>query len=469
MAGYPYIGGVYGGYKDPDNNKKKTFIGPSADKALANAGRSMLNQSSPYESGAMAGMQSGNPLAKTAKGYPNIGLSTPPRPVRQMLLNVPGDNGLALIPQPAPQAAPAQPQTPPVMARNALAGSPPRFALKSPLANPAIENSTRYSGGPAPLGGTRPGTPMTTLKGGISMTQDREGNPTYSMGTQGQDGYGKMTVKRGTGTEANPLARRQLGGNPGLSIAGPADAVQRFNAPVSSPVTDERLTGRMIGPRSPDYKALDAGGLNSAPKYLGADSGLGWKTRLGIYKEQMDDYRQRSGNDAAMNLEAMREAGAGSRALLAAKGADDANSIARKRLDGELALNEANIGTQAIAQQKGQFELDSANRLNDIQSRYAASKDPEERAMLERTIRGLQAKDEQLKYGTTREYDDMGNVVGESIYNKETGEYAGGGPSMKSMVDGMDEVQRSAWEKLAPEQRTAIYQNWKKAQTTQAR
>ena len=64
----------------------------------------------------------------------------------------------------------------------------------------------------------------------------------------------------------------------------------------------------------------------------------------------------------------------------------------------------------------------------------------------------------------------MGNVVGESIYNKETGEPAGfGGSSMKSMVDGMDEMQRSAWEKLAPEQRATIYQNWKKAQTTQAR
>jgi len=33
-SGYPYTGGIYGGYSDPENNKKKPFLCPDADKAV---------------------------------------------------------------------------------------------------------------------------------------------------------------------------------------------------------------------------------------------------------------------------------------------------------------------------------------------------------------------------------------------------------------------------------------------------
>lgn len=381
---YPYTGGMYGGYSDPDNNKKKPFIGQKADQAVKDVGRSMLSQTSPFEAGASAGMQSGNPLARTAKGYPHIGLSTPPRPAsnREMVLNIPGDNGLP------PQAA--------SKARSALNGDW-QTKIFAPSQNPAVA----YLNRPAPsfsIGNTRPGNPVTQLDNGMTLQHDREGNPTYTMGVKGQDGYGKMTVQRGTATPtAGSLSRQSLSsGAPGLQITGPAEAVGRFNRPVGGPGLVP--TGRMLDPVSPDYAFLKGDENSGAPKYLGPESGLGWKTRLGLYKEQMDDYRQRTGQNAAMDLEAMREAGAGARSLLQAKGVNDANAIARDRLMNEQDMNKARIGTEEILQQKGQAELDIARRVQSLADKLNASKDPAERRLLQRELLALQGKADNPKY-----------------------------------------------------------------------
>jgi len=69
------------------------------------------------------------------------------------------------------------------------------------------------------------------------------------------------------------------------------------------------------------------------PKYKGVESGLGWKTRLGIYKEDMDAYNKATGNQTAMDIEQMRESGAGSRAQMAAKVQTDQNNLSVRGQD----------------------------------------------------------------------------------------------------------------------------------------
>lgn len=404
MAGYPYTGGMYGGYSDPDNNKKKPFIGPKADQAVKDVGRSMLSQTSPFEAGAAAGMQSGNPLARTAKGYPHIGLSTPPRPAsnREMVLNIPGDNGLQAGPSTATSPPPAASK-----ARSALNGG-----WQAPIGAPSQNPAVAYLNRPAPsfsIGNTRPGNPVTQLDNGMTLEHDREGNPTYTMGVKGQDGYGKMTVQRGTATPtAGSLSRQSLSsGAPGLQITGPAEAVGRFNRPVGGPGLVP--TGRMLDPVSPDYSFLKGDENSGAPKYLGPESGLGWKTRLGLYKEQMDDYRQRTGQDAAMDLEAMREAGAGERALLSAKGVNDANAIARQRLAGELTTNAIENQGRLIDQQGKSMDIAGRQRLDALQQQYLGEKDPEKQKALGRQLLTMQGKDaNKPTYQTIKEDDGVG-------------------------------------------------------------
>lgn len=385
MTGYPYTGGMYGGYSDPDNNKKKPFIGPEADQAVKDVGRSMLSQTSPFEAGAAAGMQSGNPLARTAKGYPHIGLSTPPRPAsnREMVLNIPGDNGL--------QAQAAS------KARSDLNGDW-QTKIFAPSQNPAVTRLNR----PAPsfsIGNTRPGNPVTQLDNGMTLQHDREGNPTYTMGVKGQDGYGKMTVQRGTATPpAGSLSRQSL------SSGAPTG---RFNRPVGGP--GPVPTGRMLDPVSPDYSFLKGDENSGAPKYLGPESGLGWKTRLGLYKEQMEEYRQRTGQNAAMNLEAMREAGAGERARLSAKGVNDANEIARQRLAGELKTNAIENQGRLIDQQGKSMDIAGRQRLDALQQQYLGEKDPEKQKAHGRQLLTMQGKDaNKPTYQTIKEDDGVG-------------------------------------------------------------
>ena len=40
-SGYPYAGGMYGGYRDPANNRPSTLVGPSADQAIKQTGQTL--------------------------------------------------------------------------------------------------------------------------------------------------------------------------------------------------------------------------------------------------------------------------------------------------------------------------------------------------------------------------------------------------------------------------------------------
>ena len=216
-----------------------------------------------------------------------------------------------------------------------------------------------------------------------------------------------------------------------FSISGPQDAIDRFSRPVAGPAQQAQVSSGYDPVEAYDkmwkeriHPSSNGNPLSAAPKYLGLESGLGWKTRLGIYKEQMDAYNRTTGNQAAMDVEAMRESGAGARALLTAKGVNDANQIARQRLVDDAALNSARIGTEGINQQKGQMEVDAMGRIKAAQEAYAKDPSPQNESIL----RGLTSKFErEAQYGTIGRYDDQGMKIGEDLYSKATGELKSGG------------------------------------------
>lgn len=89
------------------------------------------------------------------------------------------------------------------------------------------------------------------------------------------------------------------------------------------------------------------------PKYLGPESGLGWKTRLKKYEADIDAYNKATGNQTAMNIEAMREAGAGQRSLVQADIENQRNQMEQQRF---------------LAQYPGQV-LDNQIKLDDLANR----------------------------------------------------------------------------------------------------
>lgn len=64
-----------------------------------------------------------------------------------------------------------------------------------------------------------------TLQGGITYTGDMQGNRTYTMGTPGQDGYGRMTVAPGSASTGSLRAPSPY------SVVGDKQAQDVFNAP----------------------------------------------------------------------------------------------------------------------------------------------------------------------------------------------------------------------------------------------
>ena len=346
-----------------------------------------------------------------------------------------------------------------VLSRNSSPSlsSPPPMLAQQPAPNPAIARMQNNAGATG-LGQTarqmlasNPSPPpaaapfKSTLKSGITYEGDTQGNRTYTMGTPGQDGYGRITVSPGTGQRsaaANQLAAGVQRPNNGYEVSGDPNAVARFNRPVSNPgnPAPDALNG---GSRAAMLEQQTAqqrlAATPQAPKYMtkeeGIAAGVGWKGRGQIYAQQMDAYNKATGNQNALDVEQMREGGAGARAMLAAQGVNDrnaieregqqsANEIARKRLTGELALNDTRIGTEQLGQQKGKFELSSLQAQNAARDEYMKNPTPEN----ELKYRGAIGKfEKEAQFGTVGRYDDQGTKVGEDLYNKQTGELRGGG------------------------------------------
>jgi len=377
----------------PADKKKKeqpyTFIGPSADKAIASGARTALNQTPPESFGAEAGQASGGILNRTAKGYPNVGLSTPPSPAREPVLNVPFDNG-----QPAPSV-----------------GSTARSLLNksdlSPAVNP-VAPKTQQLGSPSEQFRSR-------LKGGIEYTADDQGNRTFTMGTPGQDGFGKVTTRAGS-------ARAQLGApaqaQSPYSFEGSAADAAKFNAPAASTMMRRALgtpqaQDQGMSPLDMSHQAwLEHSGQGAKsgpqmPKYLtkeeGAALGLGWQERMVKYREDMDAFNKATGNQNALDIESMREAGAGSRALLHAKWVNDQNAIAARRLGIDQQRADAESVLGAVDVEGKRLGIAGAKRLDDLQNRYMNEADSEKRNALGKQLLTLTGKDTGKYQIVTRE------------------------------------------------------------------
>lgn len=284
-----------------------TFIGPDADRLLASGFRALTSNPIPAgphdflgESGSIVG---GAVVPTTQKGYPNIGLSAASKPS----VDISNPNAMArFTPQPA--------------------------ARPSVSANENIQPGSLASSTP-------PAAPQpfrATLRGGVQYTADDQGNRTYTMGTPGTDGSARATV-----------SPRQWGRTAVVSPRAVLTQQQPVYVPAAGPPDKTPLeismenSDRMKGPAN-----TTPGGV---PQYLGPESGLGWKTRLGIYKEQMDAYDRQTGNQTAFDIARMREVGAGQQALLAAQSAN-ARTMVEQELGTERNRIAALTGEAAVAE-----------------------------------------------------------------------------------------------------------------------
>ena len=248
-----------------------------------------------------------------------------------------------------------------------------------------------------------------TLRGGMQYTADDQGNRTFTMGTPGQDGYGMVRTRAGSATTTQPIVQRPV------AVAAQPQAIQAL-AGVSPPSSPEKTPLEISIENSDRMKGGAANALaGGPPRYMtaaeGAAQGIGWKGRLAKYRDDVDTYNRATGNQVAMDIEAMREAGAGGRALLQAKGVNDANAIAMKRLIGDNEVNAARIATEGINQQKGQLEINQSKNLTRLQQQYLGEKDPAKQRALGQQLLTMQGKDPKEWQITTREEADPSNPV----------------------------------------------------------
>lgn len=329
----------------------------------------------------------------------------------------------------------------------------PSTAMPSQTPNASINRSSAGQDTASPSPSTSSQPFKVQMRGGVTYTSDDQGNRTYTMGTPGgPGGYARAQVAaQQPGTTSR--TRELLAGNipAPYTFQGSAEDAAKFAAPSRTRMllsgqlpasslnqaatasqqparsrSHELLAGNMPSPIDISHqawlehsgKAQPSGGMEP-PKYLGPESGLGWKTRLKMYGDQMDAYNKATGNKTAMDIEAMREAGAGGRALLAAQGVNDENAIARQRLGGDLALNQARIGTEQLNQQKGQMELGTMQSIQSARNAYMQNPTAENEAR----YRGAIGKfEKEPQFGTVGKYDDQGTKIGEQLYNRQTGD-----------------------------------------------
>lgn len=333
-----------------------------------------------------------------------------------------GEGGLrteASVTQPSPAPTAAANAQPSATVTQAGGEQRPGLGVNQGIDNPARSFllRDRVQSPVAPPNTSRV-DPVHQLASGIGYQPMADGSRVYTMGTPGQDGYGKMTVRPPTGNAGNQTARQLLTGGTtsartpsGMEVSGPADAVERFMRPVAPPA-QQRLTGNMIQARTADYSFLDGPKDDGRPKYKGGKgSGIGWKTAAKLYQTDMDAWNARQGRQDALDLEAMREAGAGRRSLLQAQGVNDANAIAMQRLIGENAMNEARIATEGVNQQKGQLDINQAQNLTRLQQQYLGEKDPAKQRLLGQQLLTMHGKDPKEWQITTREETDPANPM----------------------------------------------------------
>ena len=114
----------------------------------------------------------------------------------------------------------------------------------------------------------------------------------------------------------NTAALAQMGNAPvgvihgGLSFQGTAQDASRFFSPITTPgtVVQRQYALDPTGISHRNYMAgtgQQQGGLQ-APQYLGPESGLGWKTRLGKYRAELDAFTAAQGQQSARDVAEMQ-------------------------------------------------------------------------------------------------------------------------------------------------------------------
>lgn len=263
----------------------------------------------------------------------------------------------------------------------------------------------------------------TTSPGGFTVTPDSSvyGGHVRSFGTPGQDGSGSgytsgpARPQQSNESFLGDVARQNLRGRGqvgGYSFEGSGADFAKF---ARQPTRPAGGSGNTVASERPAYLQVrdrhEGGGGMKPPQYLGPESGLGWKTRLAKYNAELDAYENMTGQRNAMDIAAMREAGAGRQSLLQARGVNDANAIAAARLADDQGVN-------ALDMQAKQLEIQSAQQRQEIIKRLDTTTDPNERRALQGQLLAMQGKDPAQKYQVvTREgFDPVTNMPTKTPY-----------------------------------------------------
>lgn len=237
---------------------------------------------------------------------------------------------------------------------------------------------------------------QSLLGNGMTMTGDMQGNRTYTMGTPGQDGYGKMVVPGGQ----NAMAAQNLSGarpqaQSPYSFDGSSEDRARFMQQPTQPAIQD---GNTVSPQRAAYlQVRDRAETDRAAReqLAGLDprSGWGWKGRRELYlanrglDQRSDEEQNRTAIEAARMLAGQNQANA---------------ALAEQRRQ----FDEQAPGRQADLEAK-QHEVGFSRQKQAVLDRLDATEDPEERRVLTGQLLAMQGKEPPNKYQVvTREEID---------------------------------------------------------------
>lgn len=252
---------------------------------------------------------------------------------------------------------------------------------------------------PAPASSPAPAQQATVSPRGFTVTPDSTvyGGHIRSIGTPGTDGSGYGYTSGPARQQQSPEAfladvsqqnRQGRGQVGGYSFEGSGADFAKF---ARQPTRPALQGGNTAASERPIYQQVrdryEAGGGMEKPKYLGPESGLGWKTRLAKYNAELDAYEKATGDRSAMDLEAMRQAGAGQRTMAEANARileSQANRAEQRRQ-----FEQGLPGVQAETEAK-QLDLGFKRKEAELIAQLDQETDPARRKQIIDTLRGVQ-------------------------------------------------------------------------------
>lgn len=248
---------------------------------------------------------------------------------------------------------------------------------------------------------------QSLLGNGMTMTGDMQGNRTYTMGTPGQDGYGRMAVPGGQ----NAMAAQNLSGarpqaqSPYSFDGSPEDRARFMQQPTQPPGQN----GNTVAPQRAAYlQVRDRAEADRAAReqLAGLDprSGWGWKGRQELYKHQQGlDQRDREVDARTMMDAAQLQAGQQQAAAALAQGQQQFDAQQQGR---------------DVDMQAKQLEIQSLQKRQEIINRLDTTTDPNERRALQGQLLAMQGKDPAQKYQvvTRKGFDPVTQMPTETPY-----------------------------------------------------